>query len=219
MNERERKRRQKARKKRIGEDQDFSLVLRESRGLVPEFTATAKERLLESGYQIASLGGGTMLEIAAEGIRHGLDQEQIAWILTHHPAMWNSDEFPMRSRKTEVAINPQNLYLLSPTKDIQTSLETIRTFSESIRERISPDVEAIMGDIPDYFELEIINRVVKGEALFDYSSPSFGMIPLQPYSNFAIKTPDGGRHSLAILFLVPERGHVVAPLVVPRVNL
>jgi hypothetical protein len=133
---------------------DEPLPATEARTEIKRFTPEAREILRKKRYSIYELTGKSIKTL----------REQSRGKLT----IWHEGhEFEnLPSALSEVAINPRKQFLPdSNLKTFEQQEEMIRKFSQELKEEI-PEVEAIIGEVPDYAELDFKHLNATRERLF-----------------------------------------------------
>lgn len=120
----------------------LTLQSKEQQEEVLRFSQEARQGLEKEGYLIYKLGGQSIRSLKEQGKRFD--------------STWHRD-FPhfeaLTSRVSEVAINPNQLFLPnSNRKTFKQQEEIVKGLFEELSRRI-PSVEAIIGEVPDYLEL------------------------------------------------------------------
>ncbi len=179
---------------------------------IVRFAPEARKKLTEAGYAIHALTGRSIKTLQDAG--------KPFW------STWHKD-YPeleaMRSRLSEVAVNPAQLFLPdSNGKTLAEQEEMVKKFSQGLAKKGKIDgVEAVIGEMPDYVELAFTHLEATGDRLF---GQKYG------YNYARTKTPtsesyvaDVGRFhadgGLRVSYWLRGRGNglvFAAPLVVPK---
>lgn len=175
---------------------------------IARFTSETRQKLEEAGYRVHALTG--------QSIKTFHDAGKPFW------STWHRDRpelEAMTSRLSEVAVNPDQLFLPdSNRKTLKEQEAMVKKFSKALK---IDGVEAIVGEMPDYVELAFTHFDTTGERLFG-----------QKYNyNYArTKTPTSGSNvahvghfsadnGLRVSNWNRDRGYggvFAAPLVVPK---
>jgi len=195
--------------RRLGIPETFSTV-ETKKSEIKRFSPEQKDALEKEGYVIYKLTGKSIKDLREAG--------------NHFESTWQP-RYPgfeaLRSRKSEVAINPNQLFL--PKSSYKTYLEQeslVTKFNKDISAKI-PGIEAIIGEAPDYVELAFLDPTdnhLYGEDIDGYCTRTQTRIGLDmvcvggPYrdssSGIHLRYYSGDRYK-----------HVfVAPLIVPTNN-
>lgn len=122
---------------------------------IQRFSPEAREKLQKRGYVIYALQGESSKTLGEMG--YTLFSEK--WYTDNHLE-------ERVSRSTEVAVNPENLFL--PVKNcvtLEQDEKIVNKFSKKLGKQI-PGVQAIIGESADYVELAFRSLAETGERLF-----------------------------------------------------
>lgn len=113
---------------------------------IQRFSDEQKEALKKEGYVVYELTGQSITSLREQGKPFWSD--------------WHKD-YPdfeaLASRRSEVAINPQKLFLRdSNNKTLAEQLALVAKFSTDISVKV-PGVEAVLGEMPDYAQLAFLS--------------------------------------------------------------
>ncbi|MCL4353043.1 hypothetical protein M1615_01060 [Patescibacteria group bacterium] len=115
----------------------------EAPGETRRFSESAREYLLSEGYLIYELTGQSI-----EDLRKKESLE-----INQHLDLSVANFEKLSSMRSEVAINPNNFLMqVSNNKTLPEQEIMIKAFSEKLKTEVR-DVEAVMGQVPDYAEL------------------------------------------------------------------
>ena len=178
---------------------------------VVRFSDEAKAALEKQKFIIHELTGQSIKSLKDSGRKFWTDWHK------QYP-----DFEALASRRSEVAINPEKLFIdKSNNKTLSEQEEMIRKFSESLakgRNRI-PNVEAIMGGAPDYVELVFRHLDATGDYLFgEKYGYNYAMTKTFVGAGVASVGGFGPADGLLVSHWNPDYGHdyvFAAPLVVP----
>lgn len=122
---------------------------------IQSFPIETQQALKKEGFLIYPLTGQSMKSLKEAGKKF--------WS-TWHKAY--SDFEALSSRLSQVAINPQKLFLPdSNRKSLSKQEEMVANFSQELSRKIK-GVKAIIGEAPDYIELAFAHLETTGEYLF-----------------------------------------------------
>ena len=122
---------------------------------VKRFSPEAREKLEKAGYLIDQIGGNSIKSLRDNGRRF--------WSTWHNSY---PDLEALTSSYTEVAINPDQLFLPdSNSKTLSQQEAMVAKFSKELAKKI-PGVQAIIGEMPDYVELAFNHQAKTGDYLF-----------------------------------------------------
>lgn len=133
----------------------LTLPSKEQQKEVPRLSQEALQGLEKEGYLTYELGGQSIRSLKEQGRRFNSD--------------WHKGNLKFEaliSKKSQVAINPKQLFLQnSNRKTYGQQEEMVKEFSEELSRRI-PGIEAIIGEASDYIELAFRHLDETSERLF-----------------------------------------------------
>ncbi len=159
---------------------DRPLTPPETQPDIKQFSPEARCILEKKGYHIYSLTGQSIESLRAGG-RPFLEM-LYGQLYELYPQLET-----MRSRLSEVAINPD--YLLLPNSNRKTLTQQEDMVEEFSEELNIPGAKAIIGELPDYVELVIRHHGATLGILFEHKTND------SKYTR--TKTPTGWRHGVA----------------------
>jgi hypothetical protein len=122
---------------------------------IKRFSDEQKEALMEKGYKIYLLTGQSVKTLRDSGHKFKLDG--------HEP---DPELEALVSMHSEVAVNPDNLFLSgSSKKTLGQQEEMVDEFSQELAKKVQ-GVKAIIGQVPDYLELTLTHLDAAQEYLF-----------------------------------------------------
>ena len=136
---------------------EVPVVTTEALREIKRFTPEARQLLEERGFVIHELTG--------QSIKTLRDSGKSFWSTWHEN---NPKLEAMPSRSSEVAINPAQLLLPdSNRKTLEEQEQMVREFSKELTEETTiKDIEAVIGEMPDYIDLAFAHFDATGVRLF-----------------------------------------------------
>lgn len=187
---------------------DIPLPTKEVLLEINRFTPEARKALEKKGYLIYELSG--------QSIRTLRNADKPFW------STWHKD-YPvledMRSRITEVAFNPSQLFIPgSNNKTLKEQEDMVEQFSKGLKVK---GAEAIIGEMPDYVELAFTHLDSTGDRLFGEKYSFNYTRTVTPTSEFVVALVGcfDADYGLHVNRWDRDRGRdglYVAPLVVPK---
>lgn len=133
----------------------LTLPSKEQQEEVLRFSQETLQGLEKEGYLIYELGGQSIRSLKEQGKKFNSD--------------WHKSNLKFEtliSKKSQVAINPKQLFLSdSNRKTYKQQEEMVKGFSEELSRRV-PSIEAIIGEASDYLELAFQHLDATSERLF-----------------------------------------------------
>lgn len=187
---------------------DIPLPSTEALPDIQRFTPEARHKLEAARYRIYTLTG--------QSIKTLRDAGKPFWSTEHQDL---PELEAMASRLSEVAINPDQLFLPgSNGKTLEEQEEMVEKFSKSLK---VDGTEAIIGQMPDYVELAFLHLDATGYRLFGEGYSYNYTRTVTPTSGSAVADVGGfsARDGLDVNYWGRDGsrdGLFVAPLVVPK---